>query len=46
VTFYRLSDGKLLHKLDVVAQGIAIGPRRRLLAILRDGQAELWGVGP
>jgi len=46
VTFYRLSDGKVLHKLDVVAQDIAIGPRRRLLAILRDGQAELWGVGP
>jgi WD40 repeat protein len=45
VIFYRLSDGKQLHALDIVAQGVAIGPRRRLLAILRDGVVELWGIG-
>jgi WD40 repeat protein len=45
VIFYRLSDGKQLHKLDIVAQGVAIGPRRRLLAVLRDGVVELWGIG-
>jgi WD40 repeat protein len=46
VTFYRVTDGNVLRKLDVAAQAIAIGPRRRLLAILHDGQVELWGVGP
>jgi WD40 repeat protein len=46
VTFYRLSDGNVLHKLDVSAEDIAIGPRRRLLAIVHNGQVQLWGVGP
>jgi WD40 repeat protein len=44
VIFYRLSDGKELRKLDIVAEGVAIGPRLRLLAILRDGVVELWGI--
>jgi WD40 repeat protein len=46
VTFYRVSDGMLLHKLNVPAEDIAIGPRRRLLAILHNGQIQLWGMAP
>lgn len=44
VRFYRLSDGRLLHTLPEGAQGLAIGPRRRLLALLRDQRVELWGI--
>jgi hypothetical protein len=25
---------------------VAIGPRQRLLGIVRDGRAELWGLPP
>lgn len=44
VTFYRLETGQLLHKLDVAADDLAIGPRGRVLAILHAGQAQLWGI--
>jgi WD40 repeat protein len=44
VAFYRLSDGKLLRTLPVAAEDIAIGPRRRLLALLHSGQIQLWGT--
>jgi WD40 repeat protein len=44
VRFHRLSDGSLLHTLEKGATQAAIGPRRRLLALLRDGRVELWGV--
>lgn len=44
VAFYRLSDGKLLHRLNGAAEGVAIGPHRRALAIVRNGQIELWGI--
>jgi hypothetical protein len=46
VTFYRLHDGQLLYHLDGAVDDLAIGPRRRLLALLRGGQVQLWGVGP
>lgn len=42
---YRLSDGALLRRLDGAAQSSAIGPRRRLIGLLRDGLVEQWGVG-
>lgn len=42
---YRLSDGALLRRLDGPAQLSAIGPRRRLIGLLRDGLVEQWGVG-
>jgi WD40 repeat protein len=45
VAFYRLRDGALLHTLPVAAEDIAIGPRRRLLALLHAGQVQLWGIG-
>jgi len=44
VALYRLSDGALLHTIEVAADDIAIGPRRRLLALLHAGQVQLWGV--
>lgn len=44
VRFYRLSDGALVHQLDVRADDVAIGPRQRLLGLVRDGRVELWGV--
>lgn len=44
VAFYRLETGQLLHRLDVAADDLAIGPRGRLLAILHAGQAQLWGI--
>src|SRR5206468_828346 len=46
VAFYRLSDGALLYTLPAAAEDIAIGPRKRLLAVLHDGRVILWGVGP
>jgi WD40 repeat protein len=45
VAFYRLADGTLLHTLPGAAEDIAIGPHKRLLAVLHDGQVMLWGVG-
>lgn len=44
VAFYRLETGQLLHRLDVAADDLAIGPRGRLLAISHAGQAQLWGI--
>ncbi len=44
VIFYRLSDGQLLSRLDLVAQDMAISASGRLLAVLHDGVATLWGV--
>jgi WD40 repeat protein len=44
VRFYRLSDGQLAHHIAVAADDVAIGPRRRLLAILHGVQVQLWGV--
>jgi WD40 repeat protein len=44
VVFYRLPDGALLSTLPAQAEDIAIGPRRRLLAVLKDGRVMLWGV--
>jgi WD40 repeat protein len=44
VAFYRLSDGALLRTLPVAATDLAIGPRRRLLALLHSGQIQLWGI--
>jgi WD40 repeat protein len=44
VAFYRLSDGALLRALPIAAEDIAIGPRRRLLALLHGGQIQLWGI--
>jgi WD40 repeat protein len=46
VAFYRLSDGALLSTLPAAAEDIAIGPRKRLLAVLHDGRVMLWGVAP
>jgi WD40 repeat protein len=46
VTFYRLSDGKLLRHLDGAVDDIAIGPWPLLLALLHNGQVQLWGVLP
>ena len=45
VAFYRLNDGILLRMLPIAADDIAIGPRRRLLALLHAGQVQLWGIG-
>jgi WD40 repeat protein len=45
VAFYQLADGRLLHTLPVAADDLAIGPRRRLLAVLHDGMVQLWGIG-
>jgi WD40 repeat protein len=54
--FYRLSDGALLHMLPVGVGElgspdsifspveVAIGPRRRLVAVLHDGYIQLWGI--
>jgi WD40 repeat protein len=44
IAFYRLSDGQMLRTLPVAAEDLAIGPRRRLLAVLHNGQVQLWGV--
>jgi WD40 repeat protein len=44
VALYRLSDGALLHTIDVSTDDIAIGPRRRLLGLLHAGQVQLWGI--
>jgi WD40 repeat protein len=44
VAFYNLS-GELLRELPIEAEDIAIGPRRRLLALLHNGQIQLWGIG-
>jgi WD40 repeat protein len=44
VRFHQLSDGSLLHTLQGGASEAAIGPRRRLLALLHDGRVTLWGV--
>jgi WD40 repeat protein len=45
VAFYSLDGGQLLHTLAIAADDIAIGPRRRLLALLHAGQVQLWGIG-
>lgn len=44
VAFYRLTDGALLQSLPVSAEDIAIGPRRRMLAVLHGGIVQLWGI--
>jgi WD40 repeat protein len=44
ITFYRMADGALISTLPTKAEDIAIGPRRRLLAVLYDGRVMLWGV--
>lgn len=44
VRFYRLPDGQLVHTIAAPADDVAIGPLRRLLAILHNGRVELWGV--
>ena len=44
VSFFRLSDGQRLHTLPVSASDIALGPGRRLLAVLSDERVTLWGV--
>jgi WD40 repeat protein len=44
VRIYRLSDGGLVKRIAVGAEAVAIGPRRRLLAILHNQQVQLWGV--
>lgn len=46
VEFYSLSDGRLLHQINVHADDVALGPRQRLLGIVRDGRVELWGLPP
>jgi hypothetical protein len=42
---YQLSDGALLRRLDGATQSSALGPRRRLSGLLRDGLVEQWGAG-
>jgi WD40 repeat protein len=44
IAFYHLPDGALLSTLPVEAGDIAIGPRRRLLAVLHNGRVMLWGI--
>jgi WD40 repeat protein len=44
LAIYRLADGALLRRLDGTARLSAIGPRRRLIGLLRDGLVEQWGV--
>jgi WD40 repeat protein len=44
VAFYSLADGRELRTLDVVASQVAMGPGRRLLAVLSDERVTLWGV--
>lgn len=44
VAFYSLSDGQLVHRLDIAAQDVAIDPAQRLLAIMSEGRATVWGV--
>jgi WD40 repeat protein len=44
VRFYRTRDGQLLHQLEAPAEDVAIGPRQRLLGLVRGGRVELWGI--
>ncbi len=45
VFFHRLSDGQLVHRLDVVARDVSLDASGRLLAVLHDNQrATLWSV--
>lgn len=45
VFFHRLSDGQLVHRLDVVARDVSLDAGGRLLAVLHDNQrATLWSV--
>lgn len=44
VAFYRLSDGQLARALDIAAQDVGIDPTGRLVAVLHDWRATLWGV--
>lgn len=44
VRFYHLGDGQPFHQMAVAADDLAIGPHRRLLAILHNGLVQLWGV--
>jgi WD40 repeat protein len=44
VSFYNLQDGRKLRTLDVAASHVAMGPGRRLLAVLSDERVTLWGI--
>ncbi|HEU4323097.1 MAG TPA: hypothetical protein VFS21_08080 [Roseiflexaceae bacterium] len=44
VTLYRLRDGVVLRRISGSVDGSSIGPRRRLLGLLRDGLVEQWGI--
>ncbi|GAB4108892.1 MAG: hypothetical protein OHK0022_61130 [Roseiflexaceae bacterium] len=41
---YRLRDSALLRRISGSVDGSTIGPRRRLLGLLRDGLMEQWGI--
>ncbi len=43
-TLYRMPDGVVLRRISGAVDGSTIGPRRRLLGLLRDGLAEQWGI--
>jgi WD40 repeat protein len=44
VSFYRISDSRALHRLDVAAQDIAMEPVQWYLAVLEEGRVSLWGI--
>ncbi len=43
IAFYRLEDGQLLQRLDLIAQAITIDPSGRYLAAISDERVVLWG---
>jgi hypothetical protein len=44
VNVFSLPGGALLRALPVAVDDLALGPRRRVLALLHDGIIQLWGV--
>jgi WD40 repeat protein len=44
VRFYRISDWRLVHQIEETVEDVAIGPRQRLLSLVRGGRVELWGI--
>jgi WD40 repeat protein len=44
VEFFQIDTGARLGAIPVTADDLAIGPRRRLLAVLHAGQVQLWGI--
>jgi WD40 repeat protein len=44
VEFFQIDTGRQLGGISIAADDLAIGPRRRLLAVLHAGQVQLWGI--